>query len=91
MVLDTDSCLIGSIVQRVFFKIKNFIFPEFVKEPSPSKMVNGTKNGCQNMVNGTKFVLQNWLMHKKCLSKLVSGTKNVFHFWLTVKMVTNQK
>ena len=79
------------MIQRAFLKVEKFIFPEFVKEPSPSKLVNGTKTGCQNMVNGTKIVLQNWLMPKKCLSKMVNGTKNVLHFWLTVKMVTNQK
>jgi hypothetical protein len=54
-------------------------------------MVNGTKNGCQNMVNGTKFGYHFGLMNKNWPSKLVNGTKNVFHFWLTVKMVTDQK
>jgi hypothetical protein len=48
-----------------------------VKEPSPSKLVNGTKNGCQNMVDGTKFGSQFWLMNKNWPSKLVKGTKNV--------------
>jgi hypothetical protein len=62
-----------------------------VKEPSPSKLVNGMKNGCQNMVNGTKFVLQNWVAEQKCLSKLVNGTKIVFHFWLVTIFTVNQK
>ena len=43
------------------------------------------------MVNGTKFGSQFWLMNENWPSKLVKGTKNVFDFWLTVKMVTNQK
>ena len=70
MDLDTDTCVIGNKVHRAFFKIEKFILPEFVKEPSPSKLVNGTKNGCQNMVNGTKFVLQNWLAEQKMSFKI---------------------
>ena len=70
MVLDTDSGVISYIVQRALFKNEKFILPEFVKEPSPSKLVNGTKNGCQNMVNGTKFVLHNWLAELKMSFKI---------------------
>ena len=36
----------------------------------PSKLVNGTKDGCQNMFNGTKFVLQNWLAEQKMSFKI---------------------
>jgi hypothetical protein len=51
-------------------KIKRFILPEFVKEPSPSKLVNGTKTGCQNIVNGTNFVLHIWLAQQKMSFKI---------------------
>ena len=70
MVLDTDSGVIGFMFQRVFFENEKSILPEFVKEPSPSKLVNGTKNGCQNMVNGTKIVLHNWLAELKMSFKI---------------------
>jgi hypothetical protein len=43
------------------------------------------------MVNGTKFGSQFWLMNKNWPSKLVQGTNNVLDFWLSMKMVTNQK
>ena len=46
------------------------ILPEFVKEPSPSKLVNRTKTGSQNMVNGTTFVLHNWLADQKMSFKI---------------------
>jgi hypothetical protein len=46
------------------------ILPEFVKEPSPSKIINGTKNGRQNIVNRTKFVLQKWLEKQKMSFKI---------------------
>ena len=69
-VLNTDSCVIGYIVHWAFIKIEKFILPEFVKEPSPSKLVNGTKTGCKNMVNGTKVVLHNWLAEQKMSFKI---------------------
>jgi hypothetical protein len=53
------------ILKRAFFEIETLILPEFVKEPSLTKLVNGTKTGCQSMVNGTKSVLQNWLAEQK--------------------------
>ena len=59
--------MIGYTFKRAFCKL-NLL--EFVKEPSPSKLVNGTKTGCQNMVNGTKFVLQNWLAEQKMSFKI---------------------
>ena len=70
MALDNDSCEIGYIVQRDFFKIEKSILPEFVKEPSPSKLANRTKTRCQNTVNGTKFVIQNWLVEQKMSFKI---------------------
>ena len=69
-VFDTDSCEIGYIFKRAFIKIKKMILTEFVKEPSPSKLFNRTKTGCQNMVNGTKFVLHNWLEEQKMSFKI---------------------
>ena len=33
------------------------ILPEIVKEPSPSKLVNGTKNGCQKWPVEQKMAL----------------------------------
>jgi hypothetical protein len=74
-----------------------YIKYSFFKKPSPSKLGNGTKNGCQNMVNGTQFVLQNWLAEQNCLSKLVKGTKIVweqnfkyisYHTWISVENCT---
>ena len=62
--------MIGDTLKRAFKKILKLILPEFAKEPSPSKLVKGTKNGCQNMVNGTKFVLQNWLAEQKMSFKI---------------------
>jgi hypothetical protein len=61
--LDTDSC-------STFSTFSKLSFPEFFKEPSPSKLVNGTKIGFQNMVNGTKFVLHIWLAEQKMSFKI---------------------
>jgi hypothetical protein len=79
-------------IKENFLKILKLILPEFVKESSPSKLVNGTKNGCQNMVNRRrKIVIQNWLAEQKISFKIGNGTKIVFHFWLVTILTVNQK
>jgi hypothetical protein len=61
--------MIGYKFKRAFGEIEKKNLPEFVKEPYPSNKVNGTKNGCQNMVHGTKFGSCFWLMNKNCLTE----------------------
>ena len=45
------------------------------------------------MVSGTKNGSQFWLMEQNLAFKIrfVQRNKKIFHFWLTVKMVTNRK
>jgi hypothetical protein len=43
VVFDIDLCML----ERVFLKIEKTISTEFVKEPYPSNLVNGTQFGCQ--------------------------------------------
>jgi hypothetical protein len=56
--------MIGYTFKRAILKIKNLILTDFVKEPFPSGLVSGTKNGGQK-----------WLVEQQLASKLVIGTK----------------